>query len=520
MISRLFTDARCRHTPLPRPGEKRWERIGAAVGALLLTALLLACSAPRGRVPFSGAERPAACASLYRELDHAVDRQKAANAAGFPVPGFPYLRTDRTLAAAAERVRTPEQQKQWLQWMRETEMDLRWSEIRNLSEPAFAGLDPGSAGEGSRRSLMDRVAACGDELLASDAARPGFLPALRRAVPPPDEYRTLYRVLGLYPLAAIPVDLLTVRVRNAFREWFETPLEGLPVRGTLVTYAPQEAAPSPRPDLAALFAAAADNPLSLPRMTDEQTQRLAVAFAPVFQVDEAADYDRPGRIRWKDGRIHVDTEEPVVYYYGGASFLDGRPVVQIHYAIWFPERAGPDPPWIEKGPLDGLTLRISIDERGRPRMIDGMNTCGCYHYFIPPDEPGIAPVAQSGATNAFVPQRMPAGFPEHPLLLRINSGWHQVQRVEAPPATTAHRSYRLLPYERLESLPDGRGGRASLFDENGIAKDSERIEPLLLFPLGVPSVGSMRQRGHHAIVFIGRAHFTDPYLFDRYFRFP
>ncbi len=71
----------------------------------------------------------------------------------------------------------------------------------------------------------------------------------------------------------------------------------------------------------------------------------------------------------------------------------------------------------------------------------------------------------------------------------------------------------------LESLPAGPGAHASLFGPGGIAKGSERIEPYILFSMGVPDVGSMRQRGHHAILFIGRSHFDDPGLFDRNFEF-
>jgi hypothetical protein len=37
--------------------------------------------------------------------------------------------------------------------------------------------------------------------------------------------------------------------------------------------------------------------------------------------------------------------------------------------------------------------------------------------------------------------------------------------------------------------------------------------------MGVHQVGKMRQRGHHAIKFVGRAHFDDPYLFDKHFEF-
>jgi hypothetical protein len=37
--------------------------------------------------------------------------------------------------------------------------------------------------------------------------------------------------------------------------------------------------------------------------------------------------------------------------------------------------------------------------------------------------------------------------------------------------------------------------------------------------MGIPKVGYMRQRGHHAIKLAGRAHFTDPDLFDNNFIF-
>ncbi len=37
--------------------------------------------------------------------------------------------------------------------------------------------------------------------------------------------------------------------------------------------------------------------------------------------------------------------------------------------------------------------------------------------------------------------------------------------------------------------------------------------------MGIPDVGSMRQRGHHAIKLVGRAYFDDPDLFDLNFEF-
>lgn len=68
-------------------------------------------------------------------------------------------------------------------------------------------------------------------------------------------------------------------------------------------------------------------------------------------------------------------------------------------------------------------------------------------------------------------------------------------------------------------LPHEDGRAESIFDARGVAKGSERVERFILFSMGIPSVGSMRQRGHHAIELIGRVHFDDPDLFDQSFIF-
>jgi hypothetical protein len=37
--------------------------------------------------------------------------------------------------------------------------------------------------------------------------------------------------------------------------------------------------------------------------------------------------------------------------------------------------------------------------------------------------------------------------------------------------------------------------------------------------MGIPSVGGMRQRGHHAILLVGRGYFDDSALFEKNFVF-
>ena len=74
------------------------------------------------------------------------------------------------------------------------------------------------------------------------------------------------------------------------------------------------------------------------------------------------------------------------------------------------------------------------------------------------------------------------------------------------------------PMRIWNPCPAGRGGEG-LFDSQGIAKGTERIGALHFFSMGIPRVGSMRQRGHHAVEFIGRVHFDDPDIFNRSFVF-
>ncbi len=113
---------------------------------------------------------------------------------------------------------------------------------------------------------------------------------------------------------------------------------------------------------------------------------------------------------------------------------------------------------------------------------------------------------------------LPPLFPTQALAVRVISGWHQVARVYTTPQEKLQKKpYQLLPYENLESLPHTDGGRESIFNTDGIVKGSNRIEPLLLFSMGVPKVGYMRQRGHHAISLVGKEHFDDPHLFDNNF---
>jgi hypothetical protein len=71
-------------------------------------------------------------------------------------------------------------------------------------------------------------------------------------------------------------------------------------------------------------------------------------------------------------------------------------------------------------------------------------------------------------------------------------------------------------YRELLLLARTDGRRRSLFDASGLIEQSARTERFLLWPSGILSPGTMRQAGTQAIAVLGRRHFDDAQLLDRF----
>lgn len=146
-----------------------------------------------------------------------------------------------------------------------------------------------------------------------------------------------------------------------------------------------------------------------------------------------------------------------------------------------------------------------------------MHNCGCYHMFFPTAALMLHPDVDRGALEPpLVPQTAPALGPGERLVIRLAHRTHYIERVQAT-RTADGTPYRLADYDELRSLPRPDGTRRSLFAPDGIVPGTARRERWLLWPLGVPAPGAMRQWGHHATAFIGRRHFDDPDLLERLF---
>jgi len=464
-------------------------------------------------------ERPEDCQSFLAALDDRVNRSGVRDAASYPVPGFPYLRANRFLSFLKEKIDAQGGREQWSRWMQKLDLEAREKEISSLPEdvvssfPYEPGTEPGRAG------LSDRVKSCSDRLFEHDKTRPDFYETLNPLVEVPDEYSFAMRAIGLYPLVAIPVAILTDASRKRVRSWYETNLEELPVDGQLRSFTPAKAFSLSGEEIEAILGSSRKNPLGVPLPDEGQGKKIVEHFAPVFVQDIAAPYDRLGRLVWNGNCPDVDQEKPTVYYYFSNAFLKGKPILQINYVIWYSERAGERAPSIERGRLDGLALRVSLDDQGKPFMVEGVNNCGCYHFFAPEKERVNRIISKPLRFDPFVPQGLPDLRPGQRLGVRLSSGWHQVQRLVAGEDFPLPIPYELVPYDVLEALPRGDDRTESVFDSNGIAKCSERIERFILFSMGIPKIGSMRQRGHHAIELIGRVQSDDPTLFDESFVF-
>ncbi len=144
--------------------------------------------------------------------------------------------------------------------------------------------------------------------------------------------------------------------------------------------------------------------------------------------------------------------------------------------------------------------------------------CGCYHLFFPTEAVVARPPPETLDEGLFAPQAAPRPAPGERIVLRVASRTHYLQRVTAEPATgRAGAAYALLDERGLLAMPWPAGGTRSAYDAAGFVPGTERAERWLFWPMGIASAGQMRQWGRHPTAFVGRRHFDEAGLLDRYF---
>ena len=437
------------------------------------------------------------CSRLLRQVDERIDAAGARDAGRPRMPGFPYLRVDRFTASLGEAAG-----------------ELRgagfaaWSELMAHADRQARAAELANAGLAERAAAVD---ACRYALAVADGRE---FAALRAAAVVPDDYSATLRAVGLYPLTRLAFAAGIADWQQRTLEVFAVPLGQLPRQGTLQRYAPAtsppELAPPPR---SAAFA--------LPAPSRPQLLDWALRHAPVLEVDTAGDDDRIGALRWTGGampEVAVDIGEPAAYVRTAYTHFAGRVRLQLVYTLWFPARPAEHALDLLAGRLDGLIWRVTLDQDGAPLVYDSIHPCGCYHQFFPTAAVVARPQPDTLEEGLFLPQAAPTLSPGERIVLRLASRTHYLQRLSVQAqGGSAGAPYALLDERGLLTLPLPGGGTRSAYDAAGFVPGSERAERWLFWPMGIASAGQMRQWGRHATAFVGRRHFDDAWLLDRYF---
>jgi hypothetical protein len=504
-----------------------WRRRAAAGAGIIAVAAAAGCATMQG--PFSAhlaSDAPPVreCAEWYRTLDERVAAAGTPDAQDGRVPGFPYLRVSRLLAALRPAAATDEYALQALSnRMLALDLEARRYEIMNLPPDKQTGLggpgdatDPRSAA--GLRSLLQYTRQCGDLLREIDLAKPESRAALLQRAEVADDYRVADRIAGFYWLTRFAFAAGVRRYEKDTLETFQRE-PALPEGASLVRYAPEPDWPTPRSRVAAILESSATNALGIPDPTESDLKALLAVYAPSFEVEVKADYDRFGALRWlRDTDMPtVEGSDVVVYGQAAWTLYEGKVLLQLVYTAWFPERPPQSEGDILAGKLDGITWRVTLAPDGEPLVYDAIHPCGCYHLFFPTPRAVARPAPAGIEEWMFSPQSLPRIAEGERPVVRIASGTHYIERVSVTHGTDSIVRYALRPYGDLRSLFRFSGPRSSAFGPDGLVPGTERPERLLFWPMGIASAGQMRQWGRQATAFIGRRHFDDADLFERRF---
>ncbi len=496
----------------------------------LAHAVLLAVAGLSGCAQLGGRPAPAqegqACEALFAQTDRAVQRAGVRDGAAARIEGFPHLRVDRLLASFAAEVADDAKTlgdagfDAWLQRLRETDRKARGFEIANLPEPDRADLQSAQADLVQRHGgLSAALDACGTALVERDRATPQRREALLREARVPDDYDQWKRIVGLYWLTRIPFASGVRGYRREVAAVFATPLEAVALRGRLTAYVPPPAQALSTDEQAAILTGTPEDALGIPVPDQVDLERLFQAHAPLWLLDQRDDDDRIGRlVLADDGSVRVDTSVPTVYRRVAHTRYGDRVLLQLVYSMWLPARPKTSGPDLLGGHLDAVVWRVTLAPDGTPLVYDSIHSCGCYHQFFPTARAELLPQPDTLDETAFVPQHLPAVAPGQRIALRLEAGTHYLQRILLPAPDADGRTTAWLDDDAPRSLPLAGGGRRSAFRPDGIVPGSERGERWLFWPMGVREPGAMRQWGRHATAFVGRRHFDEARLMQRYFR--
>ncbi len=448
------------------------------------------------------------CLAFYDDLDRVVAEHGVTPSRPERIVGFPYLRMTRFLASYSQQDLGGAALQRWLTHMAEADLQARSIELASLESSIRSEISTIYSVD-----LQAQLAHCAQTMVAFDLASPERLSLLRKRAVATSEYRLLNKFLGLYPLSSLPVRIGIHLYHDETMAVYAQPLETLPVRGQLRRF---HVPVSANADPINLSTKVAHDALGIPVPTASQLESLFSVHAPIWEIDVVDRYDLPGQPVWlENGTPDIEHSDARVYRYPSYMHWQGKVLLQLNYMVWFAERPPLGKIDIYSGKLDGLLWRVTLNTDGTVLLYDSMHACGCYHNFFPTTALALRPETKWLSEPPLLPQLAPQLTVGQSLVIRVSTGSHYIQRLYAD--TPSGQLMHWHEYRELYETPVTGGGMRSLFRPDGLVAGSERAERWLLWPMGIPSAGAMRERGRQATAFVGHRHFDDANLLNNLF---
>lgn len=469
-----------------------------------------------------GASSPVGrCADFFAALDDQTAASNAVDAGFTRVKHYPYLRTNRLMGSFRNEVGNDDAFSAWIDQLQALDQSARRAEIANLSNMNMAGINMANGIIAATKPVDDKdelyrtVIACGDLLKAVDFSSSDNRDKLRQEVSAKDDYLILRRWLGLYPIT-------NLFVSQGVKRWHAKAREGFSL-DPQASWQTVRYAPGVKPDVSAAYRivrSARRNKLGIPVYETEDQKTLLHLYAPVWVVQTHTDDDRIGAPAWKGGgRIHVDIGKPFCYTRFSFTRFANKILTQLNYIIWFPSRPKDGTLDIYGGLLDGINYRVTLDTSGQPIAYETIHNCGCYYKAYPTSRLRAHEKVAYAEPPLILkaPEINPA---QESMAVGIEAGTHYVRQLYplSRDVQSATKIYDLADYTELQRLTYVDGSQKSMFDRYGIVPGTQRLERFVLWPTGVLSPGAMRQWGRHAVAFVGRRHFDDPFYLDKMFK--
>lgn len=451
------------------------------------------------------------CRNWSSQLDDVIRKYGVRDYGATEVQDYPYLRVDRFLASFSGLVREDQSlYDAWITAMVDLDQESRQIEINNLSQAGLMIL-------GRDRPTIQSVNRRCSEIIKSSYIQNSFddLEHLRARTFVPDDYSSTKRVFGLYSLLKIPfvkgIEDWHEEARDTFERYRQDDVESVSER----RYVPAVEKRLKPNELAQLLSQRD----ALGRLTlgPELMLELFVTYAPIFTIEDSGDYDRIGAVSFSStGDTEINTKEPTVYTHLTHTRFEGKILPQLVYVAWFSERPKDGMADILGGNLDGIMWRVTLDHDGMPLIFDSIHPCGCYHMFFPTERLDPIDATSKYTEWAFSPKRLDGMVNGVAVNITVQTKTHYIADVTFDASRQVAREYSFTDYNELRSIETSQGSR-NLFGVNGIVLGSERGERFLFWPSGIESPGAMRQWGRHATAFVGRRHFDDVDLLDKYY---